>query len=61
MNDLFFSCSVCFGDPHSSLSKGAVAGALCLLVTVGLVLSVIGAVAFNWARRAKKTNSSGLR
>ena len=36
------ACSVCFGDPNSSLSKGAVAGVSVLLL---VVLGVLGGVA----------------
>ncbi|OGW80927.1 MAG: hypothetical protein A3C47_05635 [Omnitrophica bacterium RIFCSPHIGHO2_02_FULL_51_18] len=54
MRHFFIACSVCFGDPGSSQTKGAIAGALFLLAVVGLVLSVIAGIGFTWARRAKK-------
>ncbi len=54
MNGFFVACAVCFGDPGSAQTKGAIAGALFLLVTVVLVLSSIGGIAFSWARRAKR-------
>ena len=51
------ACSVCFGDPHSLLSKGAMAGVIFLL---GVILSILGgilATAMVWAHRAKELQS----
>ena len=48
------ACSVCFGDPNSNLTKGAVAGVLLLLGVIGFVLVWIGIVIVAWSRRAKK-------
>ena len=45
-------CSVCFGDPASSIRKGAAAGVLFLLGVVVLLLSGIAATLITWARRA---------
>ena len=47
------ACSVCFGNPDSLLSKGAVAGVFFLVAVVALVLVAIAATAFRWSRRAK--------
>ena len=48
------ACSVCFGDPNSSMVKGAEAGILVLLGVIGSVLfSIIGLILF-WARRARR-------
>ena len=38
-SDTLWACAVCFGDPESSLTKGAVAG---VLVLVGIIMSVLG-------------------
>lgn len=51
---LFLACSVCFGDPNSSMTKGAMMGVFFLLGVVVFVLGVIASVAVVWARRAKK-------
>ncbi len=48
------ACAVCFGNPASPLSKGAVAGALFLLGVVLVVLLGILVTAFVWARRARQ-------
>ena len=54
MNHLFTLCSVCFTDPKSPMSHGAVMGILFLLGVVAFVLGGIAATAIVWARRAKK-------
>jgi len=54
----FFACSVCGGDPSSSLTRGLMMGVLFLLGTVVFVLSGIAYTAWTWARRAKKIESS---
>ena len=51
------ACAVCFGDPKSALSKGAVAGVVTLAGVVVAVLLGISYVAFVWYLRAKKGNS----
>ena len=49
-----WACSVCFGDPNSALTKGALAGVFLLMGVVVFVLSGIAATAFAWARKAKR-------
>ncbi|GEM_PF-405879 len=49
-----FACSVCFGDPQSSLSRGVIAGVLVLLGVVAFVLGWIATLIFVWARKARK-------
>ena len=52
------ACSVCFGNPDSPLTKGALAGVFFLL---GVVLLVLGGITFTaviWARRAEQLNKS---
>ncbi len=49
-----FACAVCFGDPSSAQTKGAIMGGLFLLAVIGTVLTAIGCTAFVWARRAAK-------
>lgn len=52
------ACAVCFGDPNSSMVKGAEAGILVLLGVIGtLLLSIIGVIAF-WAVRAKRLSEA---
>jgi hypothetical protein len=46
------ACSVCFGDPTSSLSKGAIAGVSVLLV---IVLGVLGGISAFFVHVSKKT------
>ena len=53
LRNIFLACSVCFGDPASLMSKGAVAGALFLMGLVAVVLFGIAWTAFSWAKRAK--------
>ena len=47
------ACSVCFGDPTSLLTKGAIMGVLVLLAIVVTILGLIIAVARSWIKRAK--------
>ena len=54
MSGLYYSCLVCFGNPNSSMTKGAIAGVLSLFVVVLFVLMGIAATGFVWAARAKK-------
>lgn len=51
------ACSVCFGDPNSSLSKGAVAGVGVLLVVVLGVLGFVAAFFVHVARRSAALNA----
>jgi hypothetical protein len=47
------ACSVCFGDPNSSLTQGAKAGILLLMGVIATVLLGIVAVTLYWIRRAR--------
>jgi len=60
MNLLFsvLACAVCFGDPNSKMTQGAIAGVLFLLGVIGCVLAGIAATIVVWARRAKKLETS---
>lgn len=49
-----WACSVCFGDPGSPMSKGAMAGVAFLLGVVLFVLAGIAVTGVTWARRARK-------
>jgi len=51
---VLFACSVCFGDPDSTLTKSVIAGVLVLLGVVGFVLSGIATLIFVWVRRVRK-------
>ncbi len=52
------ACAVCFGDPNSQMTKGAIAGVLLLLGVVGSVLGGIVAVSFTWIARARQLEKS---
>ncbi|MFP6607594.1 MAG: hypothetical protein VCC19_13570 [Myxococcota bacterium] len=52
--DAASACSVCFGDPNSSMSQGARAGVLVLLGVVVSVLAGLASLIVFWARRAAK-------
>lgn len=54
LSALIPACSVCFGDPHSTITKGAMAGVAFLLAVVVGVLAGIAYTAFVWARRARQ-------
>jgi hypothetical protein len=45
-------CSVCAGDPNSTMVQGVQAGVLVLLGVVGVVLSGVAAMLLFWVRRA---------
>jgi membrane protein implicated in regulation of membrane protease activity len=47
------ACSVCFGDPNSAMTKGALAGVLVLLAFIVFVLAAVASVAVFWAYRAR--------
>jgi len=49
-----FLCAVCFSDPNSLMTKGAIAGMWCLLGVVLFVLSGIAVTGIRWARRARQ-------
>jgi heme/copper-type cytochrome/quinol oxidase subunit 2 len=49
-----YGCPVCFGDPSSSLTKGASNGMLFLLVIVGLVQAAFVALFWTFWRRSKE-------
>ena len=55
------ACSVCFGDPQSSLSRGVIAGVLVLLGVVTFVLGWIATLIFVWARKARKISRISAR
>ncbi len=46
------ACSVCFGDPGSSMNQGLQAGMLVLLGVVGVVLTGLASLLLFWMRRA---------
>ncbi len=46
------ACSVCFGDPSSSMNQGAQAGMLVLLGVIGVVLTGLASLLLFWMRRA---------
>ena len=46
------ACSVCYGDPNSTMTLGAKAGVLVLLGVVGVVLTAIASLLIFWMRRA---------
>ena len=51
-----WACSVCFGDPESSMAKGAVAGVATLFGVVAFMLCSIAGVALFWVQRGRRMN-----
>jgi hypothetical protein len=49
-----FACSVCFGDPDSPLTKGALMGVYVLVGVVGFVLLSIAATGVYWIQRSRR-------
>ena len=48
------ACSVCYGDPNSSLSHGVNAGVLVLLGFIVSVLLMIASLLIFWMKRARR-------
>ena len=57
---LLFACTVCYGDPASPLSKGAVAGVLVLGVAIGGVLATFAGLFWFWSKRARALDAATL-
>jgi len=49
-----FACAVCFGDPESPLTKGALMGVYVLVGVVGFVLAGIAGTGAFWIQRSRK-------
>ncbi len=49
-----FACAVCFGDPDSPLTKGALMGVYVLVGVVGFVLLSIAATGVYWIQRSRR-------
>jgi len=49
-----FACAVCFGDPESPLTKGALMGVYVLVGVVGFVLAGIAATGVFWIQRSRR-------
>lgn len=60
MSLLLLGCTVCYGDPASPLSKGAVAGVLVLGVAIGGVLATFAGLFFFWMKRARALDAAAL-
>ena len=57
---LLLACAQCFGDPSSDQVKAAKIG---VLVLMGVIVPVLGAIAFvarTWAKRARELDSQAL-
>lgn len=52
-SEFVLACSVCIGDPNSSLSQGTRAGILILLGIIFFILTSIVGVTLFWIRRAR--------
>jgi len=48
------ACAVCFGDPDSPLTKGALMGVYVLVGVVGFVLAGITATGVYWVQRSRR-------
>ena len=53
------ACAVCFGDPESPLTKGALMGVYVLVGVVGFVLLGIAATGVCWIQRGRRLARSG--
>ncbi len=53
-NFTLLACSVCYGDPSSLLSKGALGGALFMIGVVAFVLGCFSYFALRLAFRSRK-------
>ena len=53
------ACSVCFGDPESQLTQGAVKGMIVLLGAIGFVLASIAFIGGVWIVRARQLERGG--
>lgn len=58
MSLLLLGCTVCYGDPASPLSKGAVAGVLVLGVAIGGVLATFAGLFLFWMKRARALDAA---
>lgn len=52
--DRAMACAVCFGDPNSSMAKGATAGVLVLLGVIGVVLAGFVGTGLFWMQRNRR-------
>ncbi len=48
------ACSVCFGDPDSSMVKGALAGVIVLVGVVSVVLMGVVGTGLYWNHRSRR-------
>ncbi len=48
------ACSVCFGDPESSMAKGAAAGVWVLAGIISFVLAGVAGMSLFWLGRARR-------
>ena len=48
------ACSSCYGDPSSSLTRGAKAAILVMLAVVFALLATIAGYAWKWKKRAEE-------
>lgn len=53
------ACAVCFGDPDSPLTKGALMGVYVLVGVVGFVLAGIAATGVFWVQRSRRLARTG--
>lgn len=49
-----YACAVCFGDPDSPMSKGALMGVIVMLGIIGSVLMGIAGTTMFWMHRANR-------
>lgn len=54
------ACSVCFGDPESKMTQGAVWGVITLVVVVVMVLGGIAGTGLFWIHRSRKLAAGEL-
>ena len=55
------ACPFCFTDQNSPQIRSGEAGVAVMVGVVVFVLSMIGSLAFQWARRARKIEAAAVR
>jgi len=54
------ACAVCFGDPNSPLTKGALWGVAVMAGVIGSVLACIAGTGLYWIHRSRKLRATDV-
>ncbi|MFQ5462918.1 MAG: hypothetical protein ACE5E5_09865 [Phycisphaerae bacterium] len=54
------ACAVCFGDPNSPLTKGALWGVAVMAGVIGSVLACIAGTGLYWIHRSRKLRATDI-